>query len=314
MVNFMRYGITRTAVVATLGLAVLAAGGIITTFVKPSLWTDIQLMVMPALPPHVEEAVQRTDAQAEAEIDRHLALLQGVFEEAHGRVPNFVDRVLGIGSKVFYLTHSEAEFEQAVLNTFQEEVISREDIEKAIQQVLQSYAASLNDLDSQLLVELRADMADPSRNGIQSDFHPEEIVQQIVGTIPTPITNALPKAIASDVASLILGELAAQIATRVLVSAGVLGAGAASSTVTFGVGLVAGFIVDALVEQMSGIRPYISETCHRQLNLAYLLIAEGRKPDGTKTGGSLREVLEQYHQERMKARRLMVHQYLKQQG
>jgi len=162
MVNFMRYGITRTAVVATLGLAVLAAGGIITTFVKPSLWTDIQLMVMPALPPHVEEAVQRTDAQAEAEIDRHLALLQGVFEEAHGRVPNFVDRVLGIGSKVFYLTHSEAEFEQAVLNTFQEEVISREDIEKAIQQVLQSYAASLNDLDSQLLVELRADMADPS--------------------------------------------------------------------------------------------------------------------------------------------------------
>jgi hypothetical protein len=42
MVNFMRYGITRTAVVATLGLAVLAAGGIITTFVKPSLWTDIQ--------------------------------------------------------------------------------------------------------------------------------------------------------------------------------------------------------------------------------------------------------------------------------
>jgi len=31
MVNFMRYGITRTAVVATLGLAVLAAGSIIVT-------------------------------------------------------------------------------------------------------------------------------------------------------------------------------------------------------------------------------------------------------------------------------------------
>lgn len=311
MVNCIRHGITRTAVVAALGGAVLAAGGII-VFLKPSLWTDIQLMVMPSLPPHVEEVVQRTDAQAEAEIDRHLALLRGVFEEAHGRVPSFVDRVLGIGGKVFYLTHSEAEFKQAVLNTFQEEVISQEDIEHAIQQILQSYVASLNDLDSQLLVELMADMPDPSRSGIGGAFVSQDIVEKTIGAIPSPLTDTLPKAIASDVASLILGELATQIATRVLVSAGVLGEGAASSTVTFGVGLVAAFVVDSIVEQVSGIRPYITETCDQQLDMLYLQIAEGRKPDGTKTGRGLRELLEQYHQERMKARRLMVHQCLKQ--
>ena len=312
--RFRHQGITRAVVVAALGVAVVAGGVITIIFLKPSLWTEIQFMLMPELPPRVEQAVRRTEVQAEAEIDRHLDLLREVFEEAHRRVPNFVDRVLSLGAKWTYITQGETAFKQRVLAAFEEEVIGRQDIEQAVLQILGSYVTTLNNLDSQLLVELRADMPDPARAGIEGAFDPEKIVNQWVGTIPTTVTHALPKAIAGDVMSLVLGELAAVIGTRILVSTGVLSAGAASWPVTLGVGLVAGFIVDALVERLSGIRPYITEVCHQQLDKLYLEIAEGQDSDGTRRGRGLRQELHRYHQYRVKARRLMVYHYLRQQG
>jgi hypothetical protein len=53
--------------------------------------------------------------------------------------------------------------------------------------------------------------------------------------------------VATQVVSLITGEVLTQVATRLGVSAGILGTGAASSWATFGIGLVVGIIVDQIV-------------------------------------------------------------------
>lgn len=123
-------------------------------------------------------------------------------------------------------------------------------LEDAIRQVVASYLKHVESIEGQMLVRIRADVAEfPS---------PYLIAQIDESKLQATYDEALSRAIeatgsnlrtdiTTELVSIITGEVLAQVAVRLGVSAGILGTGAASSWATFGIGLVVGLIVDQIV-------------------------------------------------------------------
>lgn len=89
----------------------------------------------------------------------------------------------------------------------------------------------------------------------------------------------LKAAVGRELASWIAGEILAQATIQLATSTGILSTGAASGTVTFGVGIVVGLIVDAIVTEIYN-QAYdpagkLSDTLNSHLRQLETLVLEG---------------------------------------
>jgi hypothetical protein len=119
-----------------------------------------------------------------------------------------------------------------------------------VQYAVQAYLTHLDNVDSMLLVNLKADLEGiPSSSfsaGVDRSVIEQSLNAAIEGAMQA-VEADLPGMIGRELVSFVAGEVLGAASVQLATSAGILSVGASSGTVTFGVGLVVGVIVDVIV-------------------------------------------------------------------
>lgn len=194
----------------------------------------------------------------EAAIPTHFEPLIDLLNRARNRVPEFSKSALSFSSKwrlaLDYIPFTDGQRSPEFLNhAFQTQVLSPDDLEKAIFEVIESYLKEVRTAENQMLLDIRADLDDfPSVNFTEwkDDAALQARFEHAVSIALASSTHDLQSSVSGQLVSLVAGEVLAQVAVRMGVSAGILGAGAASGWATFGIGVVAGVIIDQIVTQV----------------------------------------------------------------
>ncbi|MEX2285842.1 MAG: hypothetical protein WD648_02055 [Planctomycetaceae bacterium] len=204
--------------------------------------------------PHLGWAEQECDRI----IDEHVKAIDTFFADAKQHTPAFADEALSWGSKwrlvVDHVPFTSGErHETFIRERFEEYVFQPSDLEDAVKQVVASYLKHVESIEGQMLVRIRTDVADFPEAYLIARIDEEKLhasYDEAVSRVMEATGSNLRADIATELVSIISGEVLAQVAVRLGVSAGILGTGAASSWATFGVGLVVGLIVDQIVSRV----------------------------------------------------------------
>lgn len=211
------------------------------------------------LPPRPEEVAKPhlswADQECERVLEEHLKVIDTFFADAKKNTHGFADEALSWGSKwrlvVDYVPFTSGEKHGSFIGgKFEEFVFKPEQFEDAVKQVVASYLKHVESIEGQMLVRIRADVADfPAAYliGQIDESSMRGAYDQALARAMEATGSNLRADVATELVSIISGEVLAQVAIRLGASAGILGTGAASSWATFGVGLVVGLIVDQIV-------------------------------------------------------------------
>lgn len=206
----------------------------------------------------IHSHLDRASARTQQLLDRGFPTLDRLFGDAHAQVMPFAKDCLGWSSKwnlvLDAMPFSEGGRHEAFLKqSFEKRIFSSSQLERAIEQTIREHLVEIRNIESEMLVALRADITDlPALESI-STLSREELelqFQRALVDAANVVGDDLSTNIQSQLVSLIAGEVLAQVAVRLGVSAGILTTGAASGWATFGVGLIAGLIVDQIVARI----------------------------------------------------------------
>jgi hypothetical protein len=213
----------------------------------PKKTTDLKAIVAP----HLDSA----KTKSEDVIENHLMPIRRFFNESKTNTPAFAAIALGWGSK-WRLMKDNIPFNQGgqhevyIRNQFEQTVFDRKSLESVVRLAVTEYLANINSIENQMLVALRADLAEISgefpiakleESQLQAKF--DEAIQKSIAAA----SGQLKADVSTQLVSIIVGEVLTQVAVRLGASAAILGAGATSVWVTVGIGLVVGVIVDQVV-------------------------------------------------------------------
>ncbi len=242
-----------------------------------------------------------------AGLNAHVAPIEAFFEEARTGTKGFAEDVLGWESKwklaQDYIS-GEKEHERFVEERFAARLFRADQLESLIESTVETYLEHLNDVDSQVLVRIQADLqglpyeAVPphvDRDGIERLLH--QAIQEAVHSVQADFRGMVGR----EMVSYIGGEVLALAAAKLATSAGILGTGAGTGTVTLMGGLIVGVIVDyivswtydALYDPVGEIRRRLDETL---MELESLIL----RGDGSAPG--LEDRLRDYASRRARAR------------
>jgi hypothetical protein len=175
------------------------------------------------------------------------------FDEAALGTRGFAEDSLGWWSKwklaTDYVTGGD-EHRKYLEERFAARIFAPEDLEQTIQSVVASYLNHLDDVDQTLLVNLRADLEGIPANGFGEGIDRAAIEESLMAAMDDAIRAVetdFQGMVGRELVSFIAGEVLTVASVELATSAGILTAGASSGTVTFGVGLVVGVIVDSVV-------------------------------------------------------------------
>lgn len=256
----------------------------------------------------VDRHLMWADEQAAAGLDPQLVVVREFFAAARFRTRAYATEVLGWDSKLTlagdYLTGAR-DHERYMRDRFASIVFADADLEALVQHVVASYLRHVDDVESQMLVALKADLAELSpaehpavvdRAELESAL--QAALQQATTAVQAEFRGMVGRELVSWVAAEVLTVAAAQLAT----SAGILGTGAASGWATFGAGIVIGLIVDVVVTEIyhQQFDPVgeLSATLEASLTQIEALILEG-----TTDAAGLQQRLQDYTSRRNVARR-----------
>ena len=206
----------------------------------------------------LEVHLQRARVRTEQLTLNSFPSIDLLFSKAHDGILPFAEVCLGGTSKWKMILDAiplrrGGEHEAFLKQQFETRVLSSRDLQRAIEQTIRDYILRVRDIENEMLVEMKADIEDlPGFESLQG------IDQEVLATkFDEALANASQKAgsdlyatVNTQLVSLLAGEVLAQVAIRLGVSGGILGAGAASSWATFGVGLLASLVVDQLVTRL----------------------------------------------------------------
>ena len=233
--------------------------------------------------PHFEQA----RSQVEGVVDSKLVPIRRFFQDAKTNTPDFAKSALGWSSKWrllqdrFPLSRG-GEHEKFIRQNFENMVFSPDQLESVINGTIADYLAEIRSIENQMLVSLRADFA-----GF-SDVFPivkaeadvwESQFEQAIRRAVADSGSDLRSEIGTQLVSIVGGELLAQVAIRIGVSAGILGAGTVSGWATLGVGFLVGVIVDQVVcwiwDWWADPEGDLAGNLNRRLDELSILICEG---------------------------------------
>lgn len=254
--------------------------------------------------------LDETDRVAEAAIVEKLSELDDFFRDRKAGVPAFAKEVLSLSGKWTFVksklpTAEDGDHFHYLDERFQRHVFSPDDLRRTLESVIAEYVSRLEGLESQLLVDVRADLSDgdlavagapklpPTEAALRAEF------DRLLNSVASEVSRDVSVGVSMTTASLVGGEIAAVIAVRVAtavaarlgVSAGILGVGAASSWATFGVGLVAAVVVDVALTKAAKAAGYdpeerVAERVHSVLDQVRSMLIDG-DPDAVATYAKL---------------------------
>lgn len=233
--------------------------------------------------PHLDKC----NARIESAIGPGLEPITELINRAEIRASGFSEVALSLGSKwrlaKDYVPFSKGgEHETYLRQEFEEKVLRSSELESVIRSSIESVLREMNSVEGQMLVELRADLEDLPVGMTTNDFASEELkiaLENAIRMAELHSTSDFNGAVGQQLVSLIAGEVLAHTAVRLGVSAGILGVGASSGWATFGIGVIAGVLVDSLVSTVwnmwSDPESELTSKVQAKLNLMRQLILEG---------------------------------------
>jgi hypothetical protein len=201
--------------------------------------------------PHLQVASDRSQQI----IDDQLAPINTFFQSTKEGTAKFAELSLGWGSKwrlvADNIPYTQGDRHSEYLRSkFEEFVFTPEQFEKVIRQSVDGYLSELKSIESKMLVDLKADLDDfPADSALRrlDATQWQESFDDAIAKATAAATDQIGSDVATQLVSIITGEVLAQVAVRLGVSSGILTTGAASGWATFGVGVAIGLVIDQLV-------------------------------------------------------------------
>lgn len=229
---------------------------------------------------HLDWADQASVQVAEEELRPLLVF----FDDARQNTRRFAQETLSFDSKLKLVTDfftQNEEHPRFLKNRFESLVFVQEDLDRAVQGVVASYLKRLDDVESQMLVRMKADLATLPETSLAGDLAPglSDRLEAVIRDAITATQTELQASVGVEIVSFLAGEVVTQATLHLATSSGILGAGALSGTATFGVTVVVGLIVDQIVSEIynDAFDPIgkLSGTLNERLTEMERLIFEG---------------------------------------
>lgn len=222
-----------------------------------------------------EPLLAQADRQAVLALDKHLASIHTFLQEHKAGSKAFAEQLLSLQGKwelVRAGIGNESDYADFLQKAFAEHLFPMEELEKVVDAAIRGYLAELESIDEDLLVRLRADLADDElprlvipvlRSDRALRNHYRELSQRVAQDLRTDLAFVAVRELflwqASNVATDLTMQAGAAIAARMGISSTLLAGGAASTWQTLGVGLIVGFVLDAVVNQIVKAAGYDAE-------------------------------------------------------
>ncbi len=273
----------------------------------------------------VRHRLAEADTKSEQAIDARLKPLNDLFARGRKGSKAFAEDALSWNGKWQFVKGlvSGSESHRAYLSdSFGRHVFTPDELRDAMEAVVRAYLDDLESVEGEMLVQLRADLADPDRptellpahlRG-DEEFRREyrtlagKVVDELRLDVGVTVGREIGMLVASDVAAAAALQAARAAAAEMGVGAGILGTGAASTVATLGVGMVVAIILDYLLDEvfrMVGYDPAAKIEALVGESLDKMQAALMRDPGffSTEKKGALRQRLEELHEARSKMRR-----------
>ncbi len=211
--------------------------------------------------------MRTADLAGQDTANRHGEFVRAFFAERKRRSRDFGEAVLSLGGKWAFVkskvgfTDSYG-YRQYLRERFAQIVVSGPELQELIQAAVAGFINELQGIENDLLVQIRADLSDSDLARFETGamlrtdeaFRAEyaKSLEQVAAIVQHDVMIQVGREavawVGADIATSITISLATALAERLGVSAGILGTGAASGTVTLGVGIAAGFVLDATLD------------------------------------------------------------------
>ena len=228
-----------------------------------------------------DEIIRKYEQQArkrcQTALRQQLAAIPEFFENAKQGCPDFADYALGWGSTRRYLQDlipfGDCEKHKRFLEEkFAECIFKEEDVERVVEQVVKGYLQEVQQIENQMLLELRADLEDidPSWaklevRQLQEEYnkHLEKVCKQATTKLLYHDAQKAAQMTASLAAGKYLDKHAGKyldkyagkyldkyILQEILRRLGIRAGAVVSGTVTFGIGIIIGIIIDQILDSI----------------------------------------------------------------
>jgi hypothetical protein len=269
---------------------------------------------------HLGEA----DVKSKAALSERLGAIDKLFSKGRSGSKAFSEEALSWGGKFalvkgcFGGSDCHATF---LKEAFARHIFSEDELKQALAASVKGYLFDLEGVENEMLVKLRADLADldqadeSTATHLRSDEEFRKEYQRLSVEIASTMKLDTGVMIGREVGILVASEIATQVAMRAArtaaaemgVEGGILATGAASTVATLGVGMVICVILDYVVDAVfkaAGYDPAAKIAAQVDASLCTMqraLVGDISLAGGGKKG-SLREQLERLHQVRSKLR------------
>jgi hypothetical protein len=210
----------------------------------------------------VEPALAAADARTARAIDQSVRAVLDFLAERQAGTRAFAETMLSLRSKWALVKSKAPAFaggdDQAHIrflnDKFSELVFSDAEFRSALESAVTAYLGSVQAAENELLVTVRADMADIPLEALPA-ARSEQLFRNEFETLARQISPAVARELGVDVVREMSSFVASEIATTVLtnlaarlgVSSGLMVAGVSTSWATFGLSIVAAIVVDQVV-------------------------------------------------------------------
>ena len=201
---------------------------------------------------HLDWANQQSRAAA----DHKLASVSAFFDEARSRTRQFAEETLSLNSKWTLVTDfftQNQDHPRLLREEFDRLVFSQEQLDDQIKSVISDFLRDVQNIESEMLVRLKADLANLPDGTLGGSINSEDLGSKLDAAMRDAVaaTQAeLRASVGLEIASFIAGEIVTQASIQLATSSGILGAGALSGPVTFGISTVVGLMVDQIVSEI----------------------------------------------------------------
>ena len=242
--------------------------------------------------------------KAAAALEARLKTVRDVFKRGRMGAKPFAEDALSWSGKWALVKGAlgigeDKAHEQYLKESFGKYVFASDDINTALEGAIKGYISDLDTIENQLLVQLRADLADSElgRGGKLPSLSSDEAFRSEYQRMAGGVTGTLQRDAGMEVGRQVAGFVVMDAATPVVINivefvaaelgieAGILGTGAASGVATLGIGLIVGIIADQMIAWVlkeAGYDPVeeISAKVRASLDNVESLMIEGKASEG----------------------------------
>ena len=284
--------------------------------VVPPTATPKPIVMRPAeeiAKPHLEKASKATDEAIEIQLQKLAAFIAKSKEGS----TKFSEAALSFESKsklvmdFMSLWWSKNAHKLLLQAKFAEHILKQSDLEALIERIGKDYASELQNIESQMIKDLRADTEDFPRTHPLVKCDSEEVRKHY----ESAISSALGKTgedVTRNITTMVGSEIAAGVAVRLGLSMGLLTGAAAAAPATFGITLVVGVAADMLFSWIWDLvakpKQKLAADIETKIDEIHTLILNGKEGHG-----GLRDELKKVSKERQKIRHDAVIELIKKQ-